>query len=228
MKISKTMFRNFKGKHLLALLLLSATFAFQCNPPATVDKAASELDVKITVIDSDNSTSDGKLPVIMQFFLDGKYVKLAGNATVTCNGVALTDNGLGPAERVALVSPGGTYTFRHVRSGVTTTAVVTVPARPVITSPAVNATVARTANVTITYTPGTGQSMMGSVSNSSMSQGGTSQPDNGTYSGLNATALTAGPGTVSIRREFVNNMTTGFKSTEVKYTSGISRNVNWN
>ena len=206
-----------------------SVFLAACDPPATVDLPASDLDVKITVIDVTESPSDGKLPVVMQFFSNGKYVKLAGGVSVTCNGVVLTDNGLGPAERVPLLSPGNQYVFRHVRNGTTTIANVLIPSRPVITSPAQNATVTRSSNLSITYVAGTGTSIRGNASDPSTSTGsGTGQPDNGTYPGLNVTTLVPGPGTVSITRESKSNITTGFKTTEINYTSSKSRAVTWN
>src|SRR5258705_4739388 len=114
------LFSSLRRSHSIILLTLSVLVA-ACDPPATVDLPASGLDVKITVIDVTESPSDGKVPVVMQFFSNGKYVKLPTTVSVTCNGVILTDNGLCPAERVHLLSPGNQYIFMPVRNGITTT-----------------------------------------------------------------------------------------------------------
>jgi hypothetical protein len=226
-KIQTGLFTSLRRNYGLILLTLSVLFT-ACDPPATVDQPASALDVKITVIDVTENPSDGKVPVVMQFFLNGKYVKLAAGVSVTCNGVALTDNGIGSAERVPLLSPGNQYVFRHVRNGTTTVVNVTASPRPVINAPAQNATVTRSSSLTINYVAGTGTGIRGGGSDPSTGLSGTVQADNGTYTGLNVSSLKAGPGTISITRESKNNMSTGFKSTEINYSSGKSHNVTWN
>ncbi len=203
-------------------------FTIACDPPATVDAPASDLDVKITVIDVTENPSDNKVPVVMQFFSNGKYVKLPTSVAVTCNGVALTDNGLGSAERVPLLSPGNQYVFRHVRNGTTTVVNVPIPSRPSISSPAQNATVTRSNNLSITYVGGSGTGIRGSAGDPSTGMSGTVQADNGTYTGLNVTSLQVGTGSIGITRESKSNITTGFKSTEINYSSGKSHNVTWN
>ncbi len=226
-KIQTSLFGSL-SKSCSIVLLVVPFFIASCDPPATVDLAASALDVKITVIDVTENPSDGKVPVIMQFFSNGKYVKLAPGATVTCNGVALTDNGLGSAERVPLLSPGNQYIFRHIRNGTTTTVNVTASSRPVINSPAQNATVTRSSSLTINYVAGTGTGIRGGGGDPSTGLSGTVQTDNGTYTGLDVSSLKAGPGTISITRESKSNISTGFKTTEINYSSGKSHNVTWN
>src|SRR5687767_13192767 len=56
------------------------------------DTSAANLDVKINVLDY--SAEDRKNIVIMQFLYEGKYVRFAGNESVSCNGVELTLNEL--------------------------------------------------------------------------------------------------------------------------------------
>jgi hypothetical protein len=210
------------------VLLIVSFFIASCDPPATVDLAASALDVKITVIDVTENPSDGKVPVIMQFFSNGKYVKLAAGVSVTCNGVALTDNGLGSAERVPLLSPGNQYVFRHVRNGTTTLVNVTAPSRPVINSPAQNATVTRSSNLSIAYVAGSGTAIRGSAGDPSTGKSGTVQSDNGNYTGLDVSTFQAGTGSIGITRETKSNMSTGFKTTEINYSSGKDHHVTWN
>lgn len=221
---------SFFGWVVLPMFVLGALVLFTaCEQPATVDKPASELAVKLTVIDTEANPSDNKVPVVMQFFFDGKYVKLTNSATVTCNGVTLTDHGLGPAERVPIVAPGGTYTFQHSRSGVNTTVSITVPQRPVFVSPTANASVTRSTGLTINYVPGSGSGVRASAGDGSTGLGGNLQTDNGTYTGFDVSSLHAGPGTIGLTREFTNIHSggTGFSSVESKYSSGSDIHVSW-
>lgn len=211
------------------VILVGILLSFsKCNPPPTVDKAASELELKVFVLDTDETPSDGKVPVIMQFYVGGKYVKLSSTATLSCNGVILTDKGLGYGERVTMVASGGSYTFRHSRSGVNTTVSVTVPPRPVFISPVDGASVTRTTSLTITYVPGGGSGIRGSAGDNSMGKSGNQQADSGTYTGFDVSDLTAGPGRMGLVREFERTIPgTGFASTESTYSSGTSINVTW-
>jgi hypothetical protein len=172
---------------------------------------------------------DNKVPVFMQFFFGGKYVKLASNAVVTCNGVTLTDNGLGFAERVPIVAPGGVYTYQHSRAGVNTTVSITVPQRPVITSPAANASVTRSTSLTISYIAGTGSGVRASAGDGTTGLGGNLQADSGTYAGFDVSSLHTGPGSIGLNREFANIHSggAGFSSVESKYTSGSDISVTW-
>jgi hypothetical protein len=212
-----------------AFLLITIILFSACQPPATVDEPASALAVKVSVIDTEATPSDGKVPVVIQFFSAGKYVKLAGNASVTCNGVTLTDHGIGFAERVPIQPPGGTYTFQHSRAGVNTTVSITVPSRPVINSPTAGSSVARTNNLTITYVAGSGTGIRGSAGDASTGKSGNVQADNGTYGGLDVSTFQAGAGRVGITREFENIHSggSGFASAESKYSSGSDTNINW-
>jgi hypothetical protein len=205
------------------LLLLTA-----CTPPPVVDLPASDLDVKLAVIDTDASPSDSRVPIVVQFFSAGRFVELAGNATVTCNGVTMSWNGLGYAARVPIVAVGGMYQCSHVRNGVTTTASVTVPARPVFVSPTQNATVARSTSLTITYVPGSGTGVRASAGDGTIGRGGNVQPDNGTYTGFDVSSLNAGPGSIGLTRELtIVASGTGFSSAEFEYSSGSDINVTW-
>ena len=220
---------NFKPSVIFSFILLFAALLQGCNPPVTVDKPANELTVKISVADTTENPSDQKVPVFMQFFVGGSYVKLASTATLKCNGVTLNDQGvLGYAERVPMQQAGGTYSFVHSRAGVNTTVNVTIPARPVITSPAAGSSVPRTNNLTINYAAANAASVYGSASDSSTGKTGTHQPDNGTYTGLNVTDLNAGAGKVGIIREIeTTHSGTGFLAAESKYNSGNHVSINW-
>lgn len=216
------------GGIFLALLLL---FNGSCPPPAVVDEPASNLTVKITVIDIDPTPADSEVAMIVQFFSGGRYVQLASNATVSCNGVNLPLGGLGYSERVPLVAPGGMYRFVHSRNGVNTQVNVTVPPRPVVTSPTAGATVPISNNMTITYVAdgGTGMSAGAGDGSTGISSGSAVPPDNGTFTGFNVSALHPGPGSVSITREFVFSVPgTGFSAAEVTYRcTSASVNVTW-
>jgi len=198
-----------------------------CNPPPTVDLAAVDLDVTITVIDTERNPSDHKVPIVVQFFSHGKFVQLATSASVRCNGVVLAWNGLGYAERVPQVAPGGSYNCSHMRSGVTATASLVVPPRPVLLSPAPGP-VTRSSALALAYAPGGGIGVRGSAGDGSTGLGGGLQPDNGAYSGFNVSALHAGPGSLGLTRELTMTLlATGFKSVTVKYSTGSDISVTW-
>jgi hypothetical protein len=200
-----------------------------CNPPATVDTPASNLDLKVTVIDTTATPSDGKAPVVAQFLLNGAVVQFGANAQVTCNGVALTFNGVGNTGRVPMVTPGGTYSVVYSRGGTSTTLNITVPSRPVIVSPAANSTVTRSSSLTITYVADGGSAVRGSAGDGSTGLGGNHELDNGNYTGFNVSSLKAGPGSLGLTREFQNAVGgTGFKSAQVAYSVGSEIKVTWN
>src|SRR5215813_9802059 len=123
----------------IALVVLLAG----CPPPAVVDVPASGLAVELTIIDVTATPSDGKVPALVVFQQAGKSVQIASSSSISCNGVALTWNGLAYAQRVPIVAAGGTFSCVFSRAGVNTNFSVTVPARPVMTSPASGATVSR-------------------------------------------------------------------------------------
>ncbi len=106
--------------------------------------------MKVSVIDNPDS-SDGKNIVVMQFLFGGKPVRFAGSETATCNGVQLVLNALvfGYAERVPIEPVGGAYNFVYTQNGVSTPVNLTVPARPVINSPANGDNVTRLASVPV-------------------------------------------------------------------------------
>jgi hypothetical protein len=201
-----------------------------CNPPPTVSAAASTLDVNFAVSDITETPSDGKVIVVMQFLQNGSLVQLGTDATVACNGVALTYNALmsGHAARVPLVATGGTYTFTHTRSAVTTTVTITVPPRPVFVAPTVaGATLARTNNFTIHYVAGTGVAVTGYASDGTHDLNN-SQPDNGAFTGLDVSGFTAGPGSLSIQRQLqIPLAATGFHSANEKFFITKSAAVTW-
>jgi hypothetical protein len=200
---------------MLLLVLISG-----CNPPVTPsDTSPANLDVSISVLDVDPNPSDHKVPVVVQFLFQGSLVQFNAGETVTCNGVSLTFNGLGYAERVPIQSPGATYSFVYTRNGVNTNVNVPVPQRPLMLTPQNGATVPRTNSLTVTYVADSGSGIEAAASDGATGLGSQGvQPDNGTYSGFNVSQLKAGPGTISITRKF--NTTpggTGFKSAKVSY-----------
>jgi hypothetical protein len=212
---------------LLGVLLVGLT---GCQPPAVVDEPASNLDVILGVLDIDETPSDGKVIVVMQLLQNGRVVQISSNANTSCNGVALSYNGLlfGYAERVPIVAVGGAYTFRHSRNGVNTDVSVTVPPRPIFSPPTVaGATLARTNAFTIHYVAGTGASVRGSASDGTKSQNN-SQPDDGTHDGLDVSSFAAGPGTLSITRSLESSIGgTGFHSATMKFDTNKTIAITW-
>jgi hypothetical protein len=201
-----------------------------CEKPAVVDLPASALTTTITVIDTDDSPSDGKVPIVVQFFSAGKQVELAGNATVSCNGVAMGWTGglLGYGERVPMVPAGGNYACVHHRNGVNATVNIAAPARPVITSPSSGANVARSNSLTIQYVPDGGTKVSASAGDGSKGLGGNDQADTGTYTGFDVTTLAAGPGSLGLTRDLtLAPGGTGFQSAKIAYSSGADITVTW-
>ncbi len=199
----------------------------RCTPPAAVDEPAGSLEVKAAFIDVEERPSDGKQPVIVQVFRGGTFVQLAGTATVECNGLPLTWNGIGYAERVPLVPPGGTYTIAHGRGAVITRMNVTVPPRPVITAPAAGSTVARSAAFVIAYPPGGGTSVRPGVAGPATSRSGEAQPDDGSAT-IDASDVGTGPGSVSLVRDIEGTVSgTGFAAARFVYSTGKRQPVVW-
>lgn len=212
-------------------LLLSGLFLGACMPPPTTDLPASDLNVKITVIDTAENPSDGKVPIVVQFVSNGRVVALASNATVTCNGVAMSWNGLvvGYAERVPIVAVGGTYSCAHRRNGVTTTANVTVPSRPVFVSPAQGDLVTLSKNLTIKYIPADGTGVdAGAGDGVTGIEQNIFEPDNGVYTGLDVSPLRGGPGSINLIRKFEATPSgTSFRSVQITYHSSSRITVTW-
>lgn len=218
---------------LLATSLLLLSSANHCGDPyvTPTDTSAGNLDVKAVVVDSPHST-DGKNIVVMQFSFGGKPVRFADGETITCNGVTLSLNSLvfGYAERVPMVSVGGTYHFVYTSGAVSTPIDLTVPSRVVFTSPVAGATVARSNNMTIQYLAdgGTGVDASGSGPSGGLSRN-VFEPDNGTYTGMNSSTFGVGAGELSLTRRFESSPGgTGFHSAKTQYDSISSIAVTWN
>lgn len=201
-----------------------------CKPPPVVSAPASTIDAKFSVLDTPENPSDGKVIVVAQFMQNGKVIQVASDATVTCNGVVLTFNGLvlGNAERVPQVAPGGTYTFRYNRAGINTNVAITVPARPVFSAPTVaGAAILRSTNFTIHYVAGAGTSVRGDASDGSHNLNN-SQQDDGTFDGLDVSGFNAGPGTLGITRTLENALpSTGFLSASSSFSINKTIAITW-
>jgi hypothetical protein len=202
-----------------------------CHPVPIVDAPASSLAVKITIEDYTATTPDGKVPVIMQFLMNGSPVKLADNATVTANRDVLTWNGnvSGYAGRVAPIPDFYYYAFKHKRDGVTSTVLVDMQLthRLVILSPTAGATVTRSSNLPVAYVPGSGIGVRCYADDGSTARGGTVQPDNGTCS-LDVLSFHNGPGAVSVTRELtITPFNHDFQSVTADYTIGARVTITW-
>jgi len=217
----------------IAFMLIGLVFfagCSGCQSPAVVDEPASTLDVKFSVLDIAENPSDGKVICVMQLLKNGSVVQVTSNAAASCNGVPLPYNGLlfGYAERIPIQPVGGTYAFRYSRNGVNTDVSVVVPPRPVFAAPTVTgATLARTNNFTIHYIAGSGASVRGDASDPTNSKNNT-QPDDGTHNGLDVSAFSAGPGTLSITRILENSIAgTGFLSASRRFESNKTISIVW-
>lgn len=192
------------------------------QPPPSVDEPASNLDVTISVQDVEANPTDNAVSVLVTFAKGGNAVNLS-NATVTCNGVNLALTGSGYEGRVPLVAPGGSYTFQHVRSGVSTQVVLAVPERPRVISPMNGASFQRDVDLSVSYQVAGGSSVTASVKTRLIEASGGAQPDNGTATipKSQLSSLSAGDGTVSLVRLFdAALMDTGFHSVRVLYSTG--------
>jgi hypothetical protein len=215
------------------LVVLFAAFISGCSgcqAPPIIDAPASSLDLTVSVLDIDETPSDGKVIVVMQFFQGGKVVQLASNISLSCNGVPLTWNGLvgGHAERIPIQGVGGTYMCLFSRGGTNNSATVTVPPRPVFSAPTIaGALLSRTSNFTIHYVAGTGTSVRGNASDASTSTNN-SQPDDGTHDGLDVSGFAPGPGTLSITRTLEGVLSgTGFLSAKSHYDTNKQATITW-
>lgn len=220
-----------KGLRIVTLTVLVGAVvgsAHGCGPPVVLDVAASGLEIQPAVLDLEATPSDGKVPVIVQFFQSGTFVQLATTNSVACNGVVLTWNGLGYAERVPIVAPGGSFAIVHSRGGVNTQVTMTVPARPVVTSPASGASIPRTGGLAIHYIAGMSEGVRPGAGDGTTGLSGAEQPDNGTAM-LDVSSLHAGPGTIDISRRIVTSPSgIGFASVVATYTiSSADTHITW-
>jgi hypothetical protein len=229
-QIKKNSLKAFMTGVMAVMLCLTLAGCSGCQQPSVVDAPASALDVKISVLDIAEVPSDGKVIVVMQFFQGSSTVEMASNISVRCNGVTLHWNGLmfGHAERIPIQPVGGTYSCTFTRGGVTTTANVTVPARPVFSSPTLSgAMLARSSTFSIHYIPGGGTSVRGGANDAS-NAANNSQPDDGSHDGLDVSAFIPGPGTLSITRTLEGALSgTGFASAKTKYDTNTTIAITW-
>ncbi len=225
-------FWNGKCLSVLRILLLGTllTGIGGCPPQPVVNEPASNLDVIFSVLDIDETPSDGKVIVVMQLLQNGKAVQITSNASASCNGVALPYNGLlfGYAERVPIVPVGGNYVFRYSRNAVNTDVSITVPPRPVFSAPTIaGAALPRSNSFTIHYVAGAGASVRGSA-NAGSNSANNSQPDDGTHDGLDVSAFAAGPGTLGITRLLESPMGgTGFLSAKRRFETNKTIAITW-
>jgi hypothetical protein len=221
----------------LSTLVAALVPGFACFQPPIVDAAAPALDAEFKIIPVAEALS-GIVVAIASFRENGVLVSLDGASSVSCNGVPLTSDPFGPSNLSAYVpgaAAGQNYTFALTRGSTTTTAAI--PAQQVvITSPSANASVTRSTNVTITYTPGGGVNISGSavgpvLGAGSMTVNAGNQPDTGTYSGLDvlngsqAGPFQPGAGTVRLKRKFENTHTGGAGFHSVKSTYEVARGI---
>jgi hypothetical protein len=184
--------------------------------------------VNIVIVDPDESPSDNKVLVNIQFFSNGSLVKLANNISVKCNNEALPATDLGYMSRIPIAPANGRYNFQYSRNAVNTNVMVPVQARPVITAPSRGAVIPRSSPLGISYVPGNSKGVRAGASNSSSSTSGDVQDDDGLYEAFNVSSLQAGPGQLGLTRELTFTLPPGgFKSVKVNYSTGSRFNVTW-
>ncbi len=202
----------------LAVLLLTSS----CAPVRTVDRPAADLDIKIKLQNTGDST-DNRFPVLVQFYLDGEYVKVSRE--VWCDGVPLAETATGYAARVQRRSVGNTH---QVVYGGSTTVDILVPTRPEFISPSDGETVMRSTDLTVDYVSMGSDRVRMSAGDGSTGIAGGAQSDTGVYDGLDVSGLSAGPGSLILVREVDQTLWgEGFHSTEIRFGIGTKIDVTW-
>jgi hypothetical protein len=212
----------------LAVAAGGSCVATNASDPTVVDLPASQLSIQPTIIDDDPAPGDGMLPIVVQFYRGNEFVKLAGTAAVTCNGMPLLWTGLGYGARVPLPAAGSTLVFGHLRAGTMAQLTIKVPPRLVMVSPVAGAMLTRSANLAIGYTASNSAGVRPSAADSRLGVAGSEQEDSGTAY-LDVTALRAGAGTIAVSRRFLSvPASTGFQSVIANYTiTSASTQVSW-
>ena len=205
----------------LALIWCSScgNTTFTGDPPENLEIQARFIDVDMP--------SDGKIAVAVQFFQKGKFVDLTSGATIRCNGTELVHTQLGYSGRVT-AAVAGTYEVAHELEGERTVLKATAPARPVITSPAANAQLARTAEQVIQFTAdGGGTVRATAIGPSGSVMGEPTQASSGMTKVL-ASAVGAGNGSLVLTREIeVGVDGTGFAAASYLYSIDKRLPVVW-
>lgn len=218
----------------VALALLAAS----CKPPVIVEVPASDLEVRLLVSDPEPRPPSGRVLIAMEFVLDGKWVRLGPNISVSCNGTPLPDSTLGNMAWVTIVPAGGSYSCTYEFEGTTTTFEIPVAQRPQITSPSSQESISRSANVVIAYVPlpDTSIQMEGTASGKTATGragcGAGLQPNDGTYEGLDVVsgqcAVDPGAGSLSLHFTQLSSIEgTGFQSVRLTYVSGATIAITW-
>lgn len=170
----------------------------------SVDAPAGQLSIEPSIVDSDAAPSDGKIPVVVQFFQANQPVKLA-SGTISVNGVTLPWSTAGYTARIPIVPSGGSIVFAYTHAGTTAQFTYVVPQRPTVLAPAANDTVVRMFNLMITYASSNsfGVQPLASDGGGIVATGGL-QSDTG-MAFLDVSGLRPGPGTVGLARHIVSS-----------------------
>jgi hypothetical protein len=210
---------------LAALVVLGASLA-GCVAQSSLGVTADQIEIEATFIDQESSI-DGKQPVTVQFFENGKLVQLRNGATIRCNGVELATIALGFGGRVPQEPSGGSYKITHELDGEIATFAIPVPARPTISSPASGAQLPRSAAQMVTFPAVSGSMIRLNASGTAGTSNGTWIADSGSAT-VDVTALGAGTGTLSLMRQMEGAVAnTGFAKARFTYAIEKSLTVVW-
>lgn len=214
----------------LVALCLSLEGCVGCCTPSIYHGPASGLDVRITVLDLDETPGDGKVLTVVQFLFSGNPVQIDPAITVQCNGITMSWYGsfYGHAERIPQQPAKGSYAITYKDAGIISNARVAVPDRPAFGAPTIaGASLRRSNKFTIRYVSGAGNTVLGRASDASGSVS-SSQVDDGTIDGLDVSGFTPGPGTLSITRTQEWSVEgTGFHSVDATYSTNKQIPVSW-
>lgn len=199
-----------------------------CEPPQVVNEPAAKLGVQVNILDTDPSPSDGKVPITIQFSLNGKVVQLSDDAEVRCESTPMLYRGfLGYSARVPLGAAGSTYTCTHTFGTTVSTVSVPVPTRPSFTSLTEGAPVERSKTLQIQYQTNNAASVRVTATDGTDTVGGDDQSDNGTYK-IDTSTLKAGEGSISLSKDIQSEPSgTGFASAKINYTITSVLKVTW-
>ena len=192
------------------------------------DSSPGAMDVKLSV-EEGGEEKDGTALVSMLFNVSDGIAQFQAGETVTCNGLPLMYVPLlGYSAWVPTRAPGGAYEFVYTRQGTPTKVSMKALDRPLVTSPMRGAMLQRSNHLSITYMAAGGNDVRAEAGDGKTFTLGSSQPDTGTYTGLDVTQLKAGPGTLGLVRVVDSALqNTGFKSVETSYQVSSSMAVTW-
>lgn len=213
---------------LLCVLSLAMLGYLGCAPLPTSNTSLGELEVKVDISDVSATPSDGKALLLLRFYENNTAVQLSGSPSLSCDGVTLTYQLNSYNARIPIKAAGQKHECVIEHEGNQAQFSIVIPERPVISSPTLGETLSRESPLTIKYSAGNGDGMLGSASDGTNAVSGSEKPDNGEYVGLDVSTLQPGTGSVGLIRKVVSQLSgTGVRAVELTYNCGADVKVTW-